>query len=1127
MVTVTRRGLFVLLGVALLATAIYVWPRVSRWTSPAGPRGGNPTETAARTRLESVAAAEGHDSLAAAAAGAALAQALRLDGRSTEPEAWRLATGAEATTHRLLGEASPETVRAKLLVGLLESDAGRHRDAIARLESAVQAERERQASQPDLLADALDALAVALTRARSFDDAIPALEESIAIRSADDRPGRSSATQLALETLVEARQQKGDYSGARTALERLRAVAEKCPCLKLLNLEAWQLYFEGDRTGSQSTSRAALALAEQTLRSDHPEIAATLRLLASTVDDLGFIDEARQYRQRALEIARRGLGERHYELAAYLNDLGDMDLLAGALTDARLKFEEALDIARSTLWPEHEWMATIEHNLALVDAGLGDLESAAEGQQRAIALWEKTKGRDHVFVAVGLSELAAVRREQDDLPESLRLLQRARQIREKGLAPDHLDIARTAVEIASTLARMGRFAEAERDAQRALKLWDRPDTRDAPERANVLELAARFQLERGDLTQARRSFNDALAIRRRIFGTSHPLVADVQAGLARTEARLGHAAAALSNALEAEATGRQHLRLMLRNLPERQALNYAEARPKGLPVILSLAGTDVDASVALDAVVQGRFLVLDEMTARRSPVAQPAASSPLQAQLSAARQRLANLVVRGPAQDGLQAYAAIVHRARVAMDTAERALTEQNDAFRSEVGRAQAGLTEVRRALPADAVVVSYVQFDRLHPASTRGGPQPGPSFTPSYIAFVLAHGSEPVAIHLGSAESIDALVTAWRADAASPRPRTDGARIGEALRKAIWDPIATHVQTARTVFVVPDGTLNLVPLGGLPGRRAEYLIEESGAIHYLSSERDLLAPSAPTSAKGMLVLGGPTFDARTEPAASRQARAQVPSDLRSTTCERFNEVNFQPLTGTLQEAREVAKLWSSGQRGPLEMLLEGNATERTLKRSAPGHRILHLATHGFFLGADCLTGTSGNLRAVGAVVTGPALKSDVMQVRRELPPLSGLALAGANHRNQASPDGDDGILTAEEVAGLNLRNVEWAVLSACNTGVGRVHSSEGVLGLRRAFQMAGARTIIMSLWNVDDQATRTWMRALYEGRLNQRLTTAEAVHRASLDMLKARRERGLSTSPFFWSAFVAAGDWR
>jgi CHAT domain-containing protein len=140
---------------------------------------------------------------------------------------------------------------------------------------------------------------------------------------------------------------------------------------------------------------------------------------------------------------------------------------------------------------------------------------------------------------------------------------------------------------------------------------------------------------------------------------------------------------------------------------------------------------------------------------------------------------------------------------------------------------------------------------------------------------------------------------------------------------------------------------------------------------------------------------------------------------------------------------------------------------------------------------------------------------------------LSGLALAGANRRAAAGPDEDDGILTAEEVASLNLEGVEWAVLSACDTGLGEIKAGEGVFGLRRAFQIAGAHTVIMSLWSIEDRSAMNWMRALYEARLRDGANTAAAVRRASLAVLRERRARGASTEPFFWAGFVASGDWR
>jgi CHAT domain-containing protein len=122
---------------------------------------------------------------------------------------------------------------------------------------------------------------------------------------------------------------------------------------------------------------------------------------------------------------------------------------------------------------------------------------------------------------------------------------------------------------------------------------------------------------------------------------------------------------------------------------------------------------------------------------------------------------------------------------------------------------------------------------------------------------------------------------------------------------------------------------------------------------------------------------------------------------------------------------------------------------------------------------------------------------------------------------------GDDGILTAEEIAALDLRGVSWAVLSACDTGVGTIRAGEGVLGLRRAFEVAGVRSVIMSLWPVDDEAARLWMASLYAARLDRGASTAEAVRIASREALARQRAANAPDLPTDWAAFVAAGDWR
>ena len=235
--------------------------------------------------------------------------------------------------------------------------------------------------------------------------------------------------------------------------------------------------------------------------------------------------------------------------------------------------------------------------------------------------------------------------------------------------------------------------------------------------------------------------------------------------------------------------------------------------------------------------------------------------------------------------------------------------------------------------------------------------------------------------------------------------------------------------------------------------------------------------------------------------------------------------MRFDPLPASAREAETITTIWRNA-HGAVEprdasRLSGPTATEAEVKRRAVGARVLHFATHGFFLGGLCASALdrpadsrTHDVAAAGSVGENPLL-------------LAGFALTGANRRHAAGVEDEDGILTAEEIASLDLSAVEWAVLSACDTGVGEVRAGEGVFGLRRAFHVAGAQTVIMSLWPVDDEDALRWMTSVYERRFHRGAGTMEAVREASLEQLRRRRRAGVSTHPFYWAAFIAAGDWR
>jgi len=282
----------------------------------------------------------------------------------------------------------------------------------------------------------------------------------------------------------------------------------------------------------------------------------------------------------------------------------------------------------------------------------------------------------------------------------------------------------------------------------------------------------------------------------------------------------------------------------------------------------------------------------------------------------------------------------------------------------------------------------------------------------------VAGPGREAAVVQLGGAARIESLVARWRGEI--DRERGSLGRSAQnneaqyrvaanALRQAVWDPVQRRLGPAARVYIVPDGALQLVNFASLPSSDGRYLVESGPLLHVLSAERDLSAPAPPPSGTELLVIADPRFQARPAALVTASVRKATYRGAPST-CADFASLQFASLPGSLEEARAIARIWTA--QGWQGLTLSGDdASEEALKSMVAGKRVVHIATHGFFLDAQCPGST----------------------VARENPLLrSGLALAGANRRQSAGPGEDDGILTAEEAAALDLGGTEWVVLSGC-----------------------------------------------------------------------------------------------
>jgi CHAT domain-containing protein/tetratricopeptide (TPR) repeat protein len=940
--------------------------------------------------------------------------------------------------------------------------------------------------------------------------------------------------------------QKGDLSTAESLARQMHAEAiaahgrESVQAAAAIDALVNVLFFQKrcDEREALPLAREAIAIKTRLAPDDGASLAdsvnneANLHWCAADFAAAGpLYRRALALREKALAPDDPLIGRSASNLATYLAFLGDY----GA---ARPLIDRALAITEKAKGPGHRDVAQMLVNSSNCMVELGDLAEARSALDRAVAIQEKEIGPESGEVAGTLVALAALRGRMDDLEGARQAFERAFAIfRSSG--DGQFRVATGMRQLAEMLAGAGEDTEARARYKEALAILETDASRYPHEIASCLNGLGVLDLRAGDLAPARAELERALDLREKTFGRSHPMVATTLAETARLEAYANHPAKAWDIALATEERNRRQFLDVASNVSEREAMKYEQVRVASLDIAASAAAalgrslTPSQVTRTWDAIIRSRAMVLDEL-ARRHHVSVAAGSpdlQPLVERFEAARSRLARLAVRGPGSGAPERYAGDLKQAQRERDASERAVLERSAALRSESTRREAGLREVAAALPKDGVLVAYFVYGRL-------GPHPQAPAVPSYLAFVIRQGRDtPSMVSLGPAEAIDAAIRRWK-DLVQTDPRKAAGRdvdaeyrsAAAAVRAAVWDPLAPFLAGARLALVVPDGAIHQVSLATLVDQKGRYLLETGPRLQYLSAERDLFAESGSRpSGRGLLAMGGPDFDVRpsvAEPATSTPEQSRAAAYRGSTAlCAARGSLRFDRLDAAAHEAEEIGALWEQATATGMSdasdalILTGGRAGEAAFKALAPGRRVMHVATHGFELDDLCPSILQAGDR--------PAHDARVSTLDNPLL-LSGLALSGANVGGAGPGEGagEDGMLTAEEIAALDLSGVEWVVLAACRSGSGSVVPGEGVMGLRRAFEVAGARTLIMSLWPVEDSTTRLWMHRLYESRLAGR-STVDSVREASLALLEEQRRAGWSPHPFYWGAFVAAGDWR
>lgn len=1054
------------------------------------------------------------------------------------------ATVAGERVHRLEGRLPadhPDILRARLDLAVARRLLGDLQGALE-LEEHVHAifVRELPPDDPDLLRAELN-LAVTRQTSGDFEGARELLEHVHAVRERDLPPDDPGLLRAKLN-LGMTRRTLGDLRGALELEEHVHSIwdeqlAPEHPDLLRIKLNlAVTRQTLGDVAGAAELFEHVLAMRERLLPADHPDLLATKLNLAWSRWARGDLEGASRLMEyvhgtweKQLPPDNLGLLSAKINLAVTRRALGDIE---GAL-----ELVEYVHAAQERLFqPDHPDLLRTKLNLASVRRELGDVEGALELVEHVHRTWEASFPPDHPSVLSAKQTLASVLYDMGQFERALELDEQVLAAREKVSPEDDLGLVRAQANVAILRYALGDFEGAHELLEHAHAVCERILPADHPDLIGIKRNLAVARQGLGDLAGARELEEQVLVAWERLLPSGHPellgakvnlalkrrALGDVEGGLELAESILGgvQARAAWMH-VQAPRFARSASRTLMPRLEgallaSRQGGFSAGARARLFSAFESLRLVSTDSSeIALAADRDPGLRDLCEHVARvRRELGELGASPPASpAELEAWRQHLLEL---GEDRDALQREL----RTRLA---------------ESGVELAAPTVEAVARALPHGQIFVSLFSYRRYFDLDLQTGADP-PNVR-SVLAFVVTPEADVRLVELGPSEELERLARDWR-DAlgapvrsaagdlqglrGEPIQAADGAgeeralAIGRELRQRLLDPCLDPGDDPPIgVHLVLDDFLHLVPVDALPwvderctGEVFDLLIE--------SSTRRLLRAARPVGRGGTLVaLGGVDFDApRAEDDAAVSATGGAAAVAGGPAAREGVPGYFGPLAETRGEIEAVARLFREFVGEEPVVLSRGEATKSALHGLAANARILHIATHGWFA-EETFASEMDVLEE-----SGPGPFSDADRVVRGYAPesLCGLALAGANlgaSERERSP----GILTAEELATLDLTGCELAVLSACETNVGIRRAGQGIQSLQSALHAAGARTAITSLWRVDDAATRRFMELFYTGLWEDGLGKADALWRAKM----ALRDEGNPMRD--WAGWVLTGD--
>ncbi|MBI4680806.1 MAG: tetratricopeptide repeat protein [Nitrospirae bacterium] len=779
------------------------------------------------------------------------------------------------------------------------------------------------------------------------------------------------------------------------------------------------------------------------------------------------LDEAKRLNQKVTELYRQG---KYDEAINYA--------------------QQVLMIREKVLGKDHFFVAESLNNLAFFYGATGMYVEAAPLLKRSLAIYENTLGKDHPNVATSLNNLAELYRNTGRYAEAEPLYKRALTIRENTLGKDHPDIALSLNNLAGLYVATGMYAEAESLYKRSLAIYENTLGKDHPDIAQSLNNLAELYRTTGRYAEAEPLYKRALTIYEKNLGNEHPDIAQSLNNIAFLYAETDKHTEShnlFKRGISIEDLMRENIFLLLN---EKQKIGYMNQNEYSIHAFMSHTVKYMQSSSQSITDTFNSWLkwkgAVAEAQGRYMDAAMQSANPEIINKFDALnniRREIAKMQLSKPDKGDFEDYRNRIAERDKQKDSLEAELSRLSKDFALEKTIGRADVKNISEILPKDS---AYIDFARIGVYDFKEKKMD----EPKYVAFILIPQKEPEVklMEIAEADDVEKHVKAYLQE--MNKIKTSGQTPDKAAldksARAIYDiaikPLEKFIEGKKQLFIGPDGNLNLIPFEALVTPSNKYLMEDH-TINYIAAGRDIIRFTDTNIAKGdALIIADPDYDMGLTERDKAAKEINVAKTIRGSVSRDVSNLSFDRLPDTKQEADAIEKILKNNKKFKVKNYQNKNAIEEVIF-STEKPQILHLATHGYFLNDEELKGSS-ETRGVNA-----SLK------------------AGR----------DEGMMSAEKILGLNLKGTDIVVLSACETGVGDVKNGEGVFGLKRAFILSGAKTLMMSLWSVPSAETTELMTDFYT-LISTGKPKAEALRQAKLNMMKKKQ------NPFYWGAFVMTG---